>query len=93
MRQPLLAILVLCFVLLSYYLAHAIPAEGHHMMIAAPSPYAIEVGTEVAKAGGNVVDVSVAVGLTLAVTSPYFAALGGGGFARSHRKPHRQSFI
>ena len=31
--------------------------------------------------GGNVVDVSVAVALTLSVTHPYYAALGGGGFA------------
>lgn len=61
--------------------ALAIPAEGSKMMIAAPSPYAIEVGKKVMEQGGNVIDVAVAVGLTLSVTSPYFAALGGGGFA------------
>ena len=61
--------------------AFAIPAEGSKMMISAPSPYAVEVGKKIIEQGGNVVDVAVAVGLTLAVTSPYFAALGGGGFA------------
>ncbi|MCB0407830.1 MAG: gamma-glutamyltransferase [Bdellovibrionales bacterium] len=59
----------------------AIPAEGSKMMIAAPSPYAVEVGKKIIEDGGNVIDVAVAVGLTLAVTSPYYAALGGGGFA------------
>ncbi|MCB0340655.1 MAG: gamma-glutamyltransferase [Pseudobdellovibrionaceae bacterium] len=59
----------------------AIPESGSHMMIAAPSKYAVEVGQKVAAKGGNVVDVAVAVGLTLAVTSPYYASLGGGGFA------------
>lgn len=59
----------------------AIPAEGSKMMIAAPSPYAVEIGKRIIEDGGNVIDVAVAVGLTLSVTSPYFAALGGGGFA------------
>lgn len=59
----------------------AIPFKGSEILISAPSPYAVEVGQQVARAGGNVVDVAVAVGLTLAVTSPYFASLGGGGFA------------
>lgn len=59
----------------------AMPAEGHKVMISAPSPYAVEVGRKIAARGGNVVDIAVAVGLTLSVTSPYYAALGGGGFA------------
>ncbi len=61
--------------------AGAIPAEGSKMMIAAPSPYAVDVGKKIIEDGGNVIDVAVAVGLTLAVTSPYYAAFGGGGFA------------
>lgn len=61
--------------------AWAIPTEGSKMMIAAPSPYAVEVGKKIIEDGGNVIDVAVAVGLTLAVTSPYYAAFGGGGFA------------
>ena len=75
----------LMFVIFSTFLVSlncfAVPAEGHRMMVAAPSYRAIEVGQSVAKKGGNVVDVAVAVELALAVTSPYFASIGGGGFA------------
>jgi gamma-glutamyltranspeptidase/glutathione hydrolase len=59
----------------------AVPFKGSEIVISAPSPYAVEIGTKIAQAGGNVVDVAVGVGLTLAVTSPYYASLGGGGFA------------
>ncbi len=59
----------------------AIPAEAHQIMVSGPSPYAVTTAREIAALGGNVVDVAVAIGLTLSVTSPYYAALGGGGFA------------
>lgn len=59
----------------------AMPFEGQDMLIAAPSPIAVETGKEIHKLGGNVFDVAVAVALSLSVTSPYFASLGGGGFA------------
>lgn len=58
-----------------------VPTEGHQFQISAPSPYAVEVAQKIHKMGGNVVDIAVSVGLTLSVTSPYYAALGGGGFA------------
>ena len=74
-------IIVCLFMLLSGFGLHAIPASSHKIMIAAASPYAVEAGKAVAEAGGNAVDVSVAVSLTMSVTSPYFASLGGGGFA------------
>ncbi|MGE0528253.1 MAG: gamma-glutamyltransferase [Bdellovibrionales bacterium] len=61
--------------------ARAIPVQGHKILISAPNAYAVEVGRKIASKGGNVVDVAVAVGLSLAVTAPYYAALGGGGFA------------
>lgn len=70
--------LALCFF---HFSAQAIPTEGHKIMISAPNPYAVEVGRKIAERGGNVVDVAVAIGLTLSVTAPYYAALGGGGFA------------
>lgn len=70
-------IFVFCFSLSSL----AIPFRGSEILISAPSPYAVEVGTKIAQQGGNVIDVAVGVSLTLAVTSPYFASLGGGGFA------------
>lgn len=50
-------------------------------MIAGPSPHAVEVGKEIARRGGNVVDVAIGVELSLAVTHPYYGSLGGGGLA------------
>lgn len=61
--------------------SHSIPFEGQKMLISAPTPYAVEAGKKVVTQGGNAVDVATAVALTLAVTTPYFAAFGGGGFA------------
>jgi len=61
--------------------AAAVPIESGKILISAANPYAVEAGRKTALAGGNVVDVAVSVGLTLSVTSPYFGALGGGGFA------------
>jgi gamma-glutamyltranspeptidase / glutathione hydrolase len=61
--------------------ASAVPTQGHKMVAAGPSPFMIEAVRGVAEAGGNVADAAVAAALTLAVTTPYNAALGGGGFA------------
>lgn len=61
--------------------AFSIPAQAHKIMITAPSPYGVEVGRKIYQKGGNVIDVAVAVQLALAVTSPYYASIGGGGFA------------
>jgi gamma-glutamyltranspeptidase/glutathione hydrolase len=59
----------------------ALPAEGQKVMIAGPSPYAITAGRAIARKGGNAADIAIAVAATLAVTSPYYGSLGGGGFA------------
>lgn len=75
--QLLTLVLSLCF----FTPALAIPEKGHKIMVAAPSHRAIEVAQKVILRGGNVADVAVAVELTLAVTSPYYGSLGGGGFA------------
>lgn len=61
--------------------AHSVPFEGSKILISCQSPYAVEAGKQIAAKGGNVVDVAIAVALTEAVTSPYFASIGGGGFA------------
>jgi len=68
--------------------AFAVPAEGHKMMVSGPTPLAARTAEKIIEKGGNVVDVAVAMGLTLSVTSPYFAALGGGGFAQVKMKGH-----
>lgn len=72
---------LLALMLIWPFTSGAIPVEGHRIMISAPNAYAVETGRKIAAQGGNTVDVAVAVGLTLSVTAPYFAALGGGGFA------------
>ncbi|MEK7357705.1 MAG: gamma-glutamyltransferase [Bdellovibrionota bacterium] len=61
--------------------ALAVPSKGHRIMVSGPSPDSPAIATRIHAKGGNVVDAPVAVGLGLAVTHPYYAALGGGGFA------------
>lgn len=67
--------------ILTPLMVSAIPFEGHQMVFSGPSPIAAQISKEIAEKGGNVIDVAVATGFSLSVTSPYFAALGGGGFA------------
>lgn len=75
-----------CFVFITVILAFyrpviAITEDTQNLMVTAPSRHAITTARNIAQMGGNVIDVAVAVELTLAVTSPYYASLGGGGFA------------
>lgn len=57
------------------------PFVANEIAISAASEEAVEAGKSIYQKGGNVVDVAVAINLAMAVTNPYFAALGGGGFS------------
>lgn len=56
------------------------PVEAANGMVAAQDAIAAEVGRDILKKGGNVVDAAVATGFALAVTHPQAGNLGGGGF-------------
>ena len=56
------------------------PVAGRHGMVASSEPLASEVGVQIFRAGGNAVDVAVAVGFALAVSHPVAGNIGGGGF-------------
>ncbi len=71
----------LCLLCLCGGVAWALPAAGQKVMVVSESSQATQVGLSIARQGGNVVDVAVAVGLALAVGRPQYGALGGGGFA------------
>lgn len=75
----------ICSVLIVFALlvqpAAAVPTQGHQIMYAGPSTHAVDIAREIHIQGGNAVDIAVAVGLSLAVTHPYYASFGGGGFA------------
>lgn len=71
--------LLLLFALVNHSLG--LGHESSHIGIAGPKQLATDIGLEIARKGGNAVDVAVATGFALAVTSPYYASLGGGGFA------------
>jgi gamma-glutamyltranspeptidase/glutathione hydrolase len=76
--------LVLSSVLLNLSLsniAQAMPFEGHHILVAGPSPDSPAIAREIYQKGGNAIDAAVAIEFGLSVTQPYFASLGGGGFA------------
>jgi len=73
----ILGTIVFLFPLVSF----AVPFESQKFVISAPSPWAVKAAEATFKKGGNVVDMAVAAALTISVTSPYYASLGGGGFA------------
>lgn len=73
--------LVFTVSILLFGTAKAVPFESQKFSISSPHPLATKTAERVLKEGGNIIDAAIAINLTLAVTSPYFASLGGGGFA------------
>ncbi len=69
------------FVGLTASSAEAVPSQGHRIMVTGPSIYSAQIVKDINAKGGNVVDAVVAAALELGVTHPYYASLGGGGFA------------
>lgn len=61
--------------------ALAVPLKYSQISYTAACPDAVLAADRVVAQGGNVFDVAVVMALTMAVTRPSFAALGGGGFA------------
>lgn len=55
-------------------------AAGASGAVVTVDPHATAVGLEILQAGGNAIDATIAVGLTLAVTHPQAGNIGGGGF-------------
>ncbi len=81
MRNKILSFSVVTLLInFTFSVSRATPASGQKIMIAAASQYAVDYGKEISKKGGNVIDVACAVALTMSVSNPYFASLGGGGF-------------
>src|SRR5690606_7304990 len=78
--------ILIFFALLISLRSEAVPFESQKFAMASVSPHSIEAAKKVIGHGGNIVDATVAAALSMSVTTPYFAALGGGGFALIHYK-------
>lgn len=72
---------IIFFLLILSSPTYATPVAGQKIMISAANELAVAYGKELYRQGGSVVDVAIGVALTMSVTNPYFASLGGGGFA------------
>src|SRR3989442_2403325 len=57
----------------------AAPVTGPHAMVVSAHPLASQVGRDILKEGGNVIDAAVAVGFALTVVLPEAGNIGGGG--------------
>ena len=78
LRHLFFGFLVYLFV---YFQARADVFEGRRFAISAASAEATQAAKKIYARGGNIIDAAVAASLSMSVTNPYFAALGGGGFA------------
>jgi len=72
-------VLVLCFCLAAHSVSSR-PTFGKRGLVVSDSDLASQAGVQTLQAGGNAADAAVTTGFVLAVTRPYYASLGGGGF-------------
>src|SRR5580765_5095366 len=68
-------------------------ATGEHGMVASDSLHASRAGLEILQSGGNAIDAATATSFALAVTRPYSAGLGGGGFFMVRAGSTGEAFI
>ena len=69
------------------------PFGADHAVVVTAQHLASEVGAQVMREGGNVVDAAVAVGYALAVVFPAAGNLGGGGFMNIRLADGRSAFV
>ncbi len=69
------------------------PVGADHAMVVSAQRLASEVGVQIMKQGGNVVDAAVGVGYALAVVWPAAGNLGGGGFMSIRLADGRSTFL
>jgi gamma-glutamyltranspeptidase/glutathione hydrolase len=64
--------------------AHRTLIMGRNGAVGANHPLAAQAGLDALRAGGNAIDASVAIALTLGVVEPMMSGLGGDGFYQLH---------
>ncbi len=85
MRAKLLILLMLYVVCAGFVQARVKGlnnyATGKKVMVTTDHPIASQIGVDILKQGGNVVDAAVAATFALGVLNPFSSGIGGGGFA------------
>ncbi len=92
LRFGLLALL-LAFAPQTARAAAPAPVAADHAMVVSAQALASQVGSDILKRGGNVVDAAVAMGYALAVVYPAAGNLGGGGFMTLRFADGRTTFL